>query len=160
MAEHDEQFDTDRASGGTLPDGKYQGNEAAIVTEARIDHNDRDDTYTMIMKFEAEYPVQTQSGERLVRGSIRKWYNLDNEVGRSICAQDMARFGYDSKLSELQKACEDEFFIGHRVEIAVKTKPGDERDFVNVYVNKVLGKGVVPAPGAPTNAMGDDDIPF
>ena len=151
MEQYDESFDKERESAtaaGVLEDGPHQ----AQVTESYIDKSD-DGRYTWIVKFQNP------------KGSVRKWYNLDHEVGRSVAASDCKSFGYEGKLSGLEQACEEEFFIGLVCEIKVKTKPGTDRDFTNVYVNRVLGKqdlGDFAADDSPGSSQGnsDDDIPF
>jgi hypothetical protein len=143
MAQFDEEFAIDQQTarrGTNVKDGAYQ----AQVTESRIEENNG--LYAWVVVFSVP-------GE----GTVTKWNNLDHEVGRRVAAQDSKRFGYEGKLSELDQACEREDFIGLICEIKVQTKPGDERDFVNVYINRVLGKGEMPEPGA---ASTDDDIPF
>jgi hypothetical protein len=160
--EFDDQFESDKEA-GTLPDGTYG---MARVTEARMEHDEETDQWTMVWKFESEY---ADANNNLVQGSIRKWWNdignPDNAQGRQFLAKDMKRVGYEGKLSGLQDACESEQFIGLEVEIAVKTKPGRERDYTNVYINR-LSPGAVSAGGpefVPTGAgssAADDDIPF
>lgn len=140
------------SGGPMLKDGRHQ----AIIAEARIEHDQQGDRYSMVWQF------------RNKNGSIRKFFNLDHEVGREIAAQDSALVGYEGKLSGLQAACEEEFFIGLVCEIGVKTKPGTERDYTNVYVNRCLGQGDLadyePAEGeavaAGQSVTDDDDIPF
>lgn len=140
MAQFDEEFDKERARGGQLGDGKYQ----AQIVEARVEENNG--LYSWVINFQSP------------DGRIRKWYNLDHEVGRRIAAQDLSKFGYNGKLSELETPCEEGFFIGLMCAITVKTKPGEDRDYVNVYLDRVLGKGDLPDEAAP--ASQDDDIPF
>jgi len=151
MAQYDEQWEEDkeRPTPGQLPDGKYQ----AAVNECRIEKDD-DGTYTWYIKFQNQ------------EGAVRKWTNLDHEVGRSVAAKDAKIMGFEGKLSGLNAACEEGLFNDLICEIVVKTKPGNERDFTNVYINRVLGKGdpndFEPAAveaGAGTSAT-DDDIPF
>lgn len=156
MKQYDEQWETDQATTpGMLPDGEYKGNNAAQITESVI--SERDGAYSWSLKFTAEYDVQTDSGASRARGSVRKWYNFDHEVSRSIAAQDAKRLGYFGPLSGLEKACMDGQFDDLVCEIKVETKPGTDRDFTNVYINKVLGKSeAVAAAASPT----DDDIPF
>jgi len=149
MEQFDEQWEEDKTRSGVLGDGSYQ----AAITEARIEQDDNG-RFSWMLRFQAK------------EGSIRKWSNLDHEVGRSIAAQDAKRLGYEGKLSGLEEACESEFFLNLVCEIAVKTKPGSgDRDYTNVYINRVLGKGNAeeyePAEaGATTGSGSDDDIPF
>jgi hypothetical protein len=154
MKEYDEQFVKDAAESGILADGKYVGAE---VTEARLEQNSEDETWTAVMKFVVE-------GE----GAVRKWYNLDNEYGRTFLAQDTRKMGYQGPLSEIEKQFKDEAFIGMICDVTVKTKAGDGRDFTNVYVDRVHGKGADVTPsraggdGGPAGGgtADDDDIPF
>lgn len=155
MEQFDDQWDEDREKERpgfvTLRDGKHQ----VLCTEAKIIEND-DSTYTWQLAFQNK------------DGSIRKWNNLDHEVGRSVAAQDAKMMGYDGKMSGLEEACESGVFNDLIVEINVKTRAGDERDFTNVYINRVLGKGD-PADFAQQteseeissgSSVADDDIPF
>jgi hypothetical protein len=159
MQDFDEQFEADKDA-GTLPDGTYS---PAAVTMARIERQD-DGQVNMMWQFEAEYDVNGTT----TSGTIRKWWNdlanPENDQGRKFLAKDMKRVGYEGRLSELEAACESEQFIGLHVEIAVKTKAGETRDYTNVYINRL-------APGSPTaggepaavgagKSMADDDIPF
>lgn len=147
MAAHDEEFQSQMDQSGTLPDGPH----TATISENVLSQSDFG--WSLMLRFQSE------------DGSIRKWYNLEDEEKRGWAAQDMRRLGYDRKLSELDQACENNYFIGLVCEIAVKTKPGTERDYTNVYVNRVLGRGNTSAlatasatPGGATPP--DDDIPF
>ena len=155
MESFDEEFeaakDKPRPGGVILPDGRHQ----AIITEARIEHDSVGDRYSMVWQF------------RNKQGQVRKFFNLDHEVGREIAAQDAALLGYEGKLSGLEEACESEFFIGIVCEIGIKTKPGADRDYTNVYVNRCLGQGdlddYVTEQTEDTPARSsvvDDDIPF
>ncbi len=129
---------------GILPDGTHQ----AQIVESRVE--ERDGRFAWVIKFSND------------KGSINKWNNLDNEIGRKIAIQDADDLGYTGPLSGLQKACESEIFLGIVCEINVKTKAGKDRDYTNVYLNKVLGKRALPEPGSvPASTAGtDDDIPF
>jgi hypothetical protein len=162
MQEHDEQFETDRESGGTLPDATYS---PATVTEARVEPQD-DGSYNMMWKFEADYEIDGKP----TTGAIRKWWNditnPENVDGRKYLARDMKRVGYEGPGSSLEEACEQEVFIGLNCEIAVKTKSGQERDYTNVYINR-LSPGSPSASGDPVGVGAggsepatDDDIPF
>lgn len=142
MAEHDEKFQSDQQKSGDLPDGKYQ----AQIVQNLIQESDGE--YSLMFRFQTS------------EGNTRKWYNFDNDIGREIAAKDTKMLGYEGPLSGLQDAVDKDFFIGIICEIATKTKSGEDRDFQNVYINRVLGKGDLPEGGevAPTGA--DDDIPF
>jgi hypothetical protein len=161
MADFDDQFDADKEA-GTLPDGTYS---PARVIEARVEQQE-DDSYNMVWKFEAVY--DDEAGNEIT-GSIRKWWNditgTDEKAinGRKYLAKDMKRVGYEGRASGLLQACENEDFIGLECEIVVKTKPGDTRDYTNVYINR-LSPGSASASGEPVAAGAavgaDDDIPF
>lgn len=163
MEQFNEQYEADRESGGLLPDGTYS---PAVVTEARIEEQD-DGSYNMVWKFEATY--QDASGNDITSG-VRKWWNditnPDNADGRKYLARDMRRVGFEEPATELQDACESEVFIGLECEIAVKTKQGGERDYTNVYINRLSpGSSGAPATdavgaGAGAGTGADDDIPF
>lgn len=156
MKEFDQQWAEDQErTPGLLPDGVYQGENAAQITECLI--QERDGRYSWVIKFEADYTVVKDGKTITGHGSVRKFGNLDHEIGRSIAAQDARRLGFNGKLSELRKECEKGTFDDLLCEIKVETKPGTERDFTNVYINKVLGKGdAATHRSSPT----DDDIPF
>jgi hypothetical protein len=151
METHDEQWEQDQQAPrrGQLPDGRH----SVIITESRIE-KDQSDNWTWVTKFQGK------------EGSIRKWNNLDHEVGRSIAAEDAGMMGYDGKLSGLEEWLEGEGPIDLVCEIAVKTKAGTDRDFTNVYLNRVMGKGTLDDFGGDRDvadasmASADDDIPF
>lgn len=131
-----------------LPHGKHQ----VQVVESRVEQQD-DQRWTWVVKFRNE------------EGSIRKFNNLDHEVGRRIAAEDAALMGYTGPLSGLEEACMAGTFDDLICEINVQPskKQGADRDFVNIYVNRVLGKGepmaAEEAAVADPSATGDD-IPF
>lgn len=124
--------------------------------------------------------VEPQGGERSgwrwalmfanAKGTAWHNMNLDNETGIKIARQTAAVLGYEGSLSGLREACESGQFIDLVCEIKVETKPGNERDFTNVYMRRLLGKaepgaggGEVAVPDAAMDDMppgGDDDIPF
>lgn len=159
MRQYDEEWATaaatPRTQGQMLPDGPHQ----AIIDEARIEQQ-RDGRWTWNIKFQNKL------------GSIRKFQNLDHEVGRDIAAKDAVLLGYDGPLSELQTACESGMFLDLLCDIKVKRKPGAEREFVDIYVNRCLGKAASPEDYKPVGAADadpgtqgqpdytDDDIPF
>lgn len=130
-----------------MPDGKHQ----AQVVESRVEQQD-DGRWTWVVKFKNE------------EGSIRKFHNLDHEVGRRIAAEDAALMGYTGPLSGLEKACMAGEFDDLICEINIKPskKQGADRDFKDIYVNRILGKGepLAADEAAPTGVGLDDDIPF
>jgi hypothetical protein len=131
--------------GGMLPDGDYQ----AKIIESRVEMSDWDE-WQLYLKYE----------DLGGAGEIRSWDSLQHEVGRSIAAERTKRLGYDGTLADLEAAVVAGDFIDLVVDIRVKTKKGDTRDFKQVYVNRCYGKagdGGVPEPSAPVD---DEDIPF
>lgn len=157
MAGFEEEWTEAQENAGTqrlLPDGDYQ----AIITEARVEKSDWDE-----WQFMCAYSVPGVGGRR-------SWDSLEQEVGRSIAAERSKVLGYDGPLAGLQQACESEMFIDLVVDIKVKTKAGDTRDFTSVYVNHCHGKATeeqkaqlaqhTAGVGAGTTTDDDDDIPF
>jgi hypothetical protein len=116
---------TDRP-GGTggpmLPDGQHQ----AMIVEANVEQRQSDEHWQLFMKFQNR------------QGVVRKWSDLDHEVGLRVAKADVALLGYEGNLAGLEAACKS--FIGLVCNIAVKTKPGTERDFTNVYINACVGQ--------------------
>lgn len=156
MAEFDEEWETNAAEPrrqvGMLKDGRHQ----VIIDEARVEKvNDR---WVWNVKFQNK------------EGTIRKFGNLDHEVGRDIAAKDAKILGYTGKMSALEEACQSGFFIDLVVEIGVRRKQGTEREFIDIFVNRCLGKGnpeeykpTSDAESGATAGVGegvDDDIPF
>lgn len=144
--------------GPELKDGEHQ----VLLVAADVRQRQSDDHWQLYFKF------QNRSG------SIRKWSDLDHEVGLKVAKADAVRLGFpeDGKLPALEAACAG--FVGQVCDIRVKTTPGNERDFKNVYLNAVHGPAADPstfdldpslvgtgdaAPAASTSAA-DDDIPF
>lgn len=146
--------------GPELKDGQHQ----AMVVEAKVTQRSSDDHWQFYLKFQNQ------------EGSIRKWSDLDHEIGLKIAAQDVALLGYDGELAGLEKACERGKFLNLVCGIGVKTTPGQDRDFRNVYVNRCMGlaedpsmfelsaeaAAAAPVSGAPVASAppADDDIPF
>lgn len=154
MQGFDEQWEADQKRGGQLEDGEY---DQARLVECRVEQSEKTQAYQWYFKFEAE----VVSGDTTYTGAIRKWTNLDGEIGRQIAAQDAKRLGYNGPLSGLDEACESGMFQDLICAIVVKTKPGQDRDYTNVYINRVHGKGSVSqASTAPATSATDDDIPF
>lgn len=148
MAEYQEEWAEAQDSAGErgmLPDGDYQ----ARITESRVEKSSWDE-WQLYLKYE----------DLGGAGSIRSWDSLQHEVGRSIAAERTKKLGYEGEITGLEAACEAGEFVDLVVDIRVKTKAGDTKDFKQVYVNrcygKVGGEGVPEASATPT----DDDIPF
>lgn len=169
MAEHDEEFEQaqekerpQRGSYNQLPDGKHQ----AMIDICRV------------AKYDERWVFEINFTRP--EGTVRKFNGLDSDVGRDIAAMDSAMLGYKGKLSGLEDWCRQESAIGALCDINIRTKPGDGRDFTNVYLNRVLGlvpddersnwefeqsaaadpdNQYVPA-GAAAGVDPDDDIPF
>ena len=145
MQEFGEQFSQDADSSGILKDGDY----TVAIAESRVERDDANERWVVVLRL-------VDSGGT---GSIRKWYNLDHDVSRRILAGDMRRFGYTGALGDLKEWIEAENLLDVACEIRVQTKPGTDRDYTNVYINRVLGKGVAPLSGTAAQDDGDD-IPF
>lgn len=149
--------------GPLIPDGQTQ----AMVLEADVRQRESDEHWQFYLKF------QNRSG------TVRKWSDLDHEVGLRVARQDAAMLGYAGALPGLEAAAKE--MVGLVCDIAVKTKAGNERDFTNVYLNRCQGQAadratfdVDPeilanhqaAEGAPAGATAaagidaSDDIPF
>lgn len=160
MAAHEETFKSAEPAAGPVvfSDGSHQ----AIITVARVEEGQYG--WQLILGFKGT-DTNTKNP-----ASIRKWHNLPPEGGREqYLAGDLVLLGYDYKergLGEIEKACVDEEFINLVCDIGVKTKPGEERDYTNVFLNRVHGKGdpeafvTAGAPTAETAPITDDDIPF
>jgi hypothetical protein len=156
MAEFDEEFEQAQEQAtdyNELADGPHQ----AIITLCKVEQYE--DRWVFRIKFENP------------NGQVSKWNGLDNEIGRDIAAKDAKRLGYTGKLSGLEEWCESEAAINLVCDIKVVTNPGNERDFKNVYINRVLGPGNPedfkrhagpgePGEGGFGGAAADDDIPF
>lgn len=137
------------SGGGRLTDGTHQ----TIITELRVEKNDYG--FAMVGRFQND------------KGSIRKWWTLPpTDAQMPYYKTDWLMLGYDGPLSKLEEWCETEAAIGLICEIYIKTKPGEgDRDYINVYINRALGRGDLDNfGGAQTAAAGtgavDDDIPF
>lgn len=147
----DEAWDEAQEKAGqftVLPDGSYQ----ARVTESRVEEATWGETQ-FCLKFE----------DTAGAGSVRIWDSLEHPVGVAIAAEHAKALGYTGKRAGLVTACENGEFIDLICEIRVKTKPGEKRDFQQVYINRVLGKAAAgeTLPDAGFAAPDDgDDIPF
>lgn len=166
MAEHDDSFkEAEPASGPPVfSDGKHQ----AAITLARVEKSQKYDQWQLVLGFRGTDTNTSQPA------SVRKWHNLPPDEGREdYLAGDLAMLGYDYRergLSGIEQACIDEEFLGLLCDIGVKTKSGAERDYTNVYLNRVHGKvdieqyrGAEAAEGTDGYVPGvdaDDDIPF
>lgn len=130
----------EQAPGGTLPDGDYQ----AKITISRVELAPWDE-WQFSLRFED------------VNGAGGVWLNcgLGDAERVKFTAGVAKRLGYDGPVTELKAACENGQFDDLVCAIRIKTKPGEKRDFTNVYINDVLGKSA-----AAVAASSDDDIPF
>ena len=145
MAEYQEEWSEAQDSAGErgmLPDGDYQ----ARITESRVEKSSWDE-WQLYFKYE----------DLGGAGSIRSWDSLQQDVGRSIAAERTKKLGYEGEITGLQGACEEGEFLDLIVDIRVKTKTGETKDFKQVYVNRCYGKSG--SEGAPAGTA-DDDIPF
>jgi len=111
-----------------LPDGVYQ----ATVIEARVETTDWGNLQ-LVMVFEALTGLSKG-------GTIRKYYNLEDERGQGWLKQDLSTLAFDlGKLSALPQFTPA--LIGKAVEINVVRKDvpkedGTTKTYVNVYINK------------------------
>lgn len=145
----------------TLPDGAYE----ATITEASVDDTEWGATQ-LTLRFQADYPY----GNETRQGTITKWLTLDSaqmadedirKRNLGMLKRDLQTLEYHGKPSELERKAGG--FVGARVEITVKTKKGTEREWRNVYVNRLVEKApprAETAQEALVGAAGDDDIPF
>lgn len=149
FAEFAQEFETewqaDLKGAGVLPDGDH---EAELVT-CRVERT-TDGRWTWLMVFRNE------------GGSVRDWNNLDHEVGRRIAAEKAAKMQLDiESFADLEAAGEGA--VGQVYRITVETKPGDTRDFTNVYMRGHVGVGGQYAQeekSEQASKLADDDIPF
>jgi hypothetical protein len=162
MAEAEEAYlEAEAASGPPLfSDGKHQ----AALTLCRVENGQFG--WQLVLGFRG---VDANTGKP---ASIRKWHNLPPEPGREgYVKQDLNMLDYEGPLSGVEAWCISEAAIGLLCDIGVVTKPGEARDYTNVYINRVHGKVDVDtyAGGPPTEDAGvggsgglqaDDDIPF
>jgi len=130
--------DGQEAVSDNLPDGNYQ----ATLTQCRIDRRDDGSEYWFLL-FEHEGKT------------VPKFNNFDSEIGAKISGQDAKALGYHGPKDGLADWCATEAAIGLICDIKVKTKPGETRDYQNVYLNRVHGQTSERAAVA-----NDDDIPF
>lgn len=145
MAEYQEEFEgipeEGFATGPEIEDGTHQ----AVISQSR-----------MVAKEDRRWWLLEFTGTS-TQGMINRWFDLDNEIDRSMMKKTAIALGYRGESFD---AIVDEVLAGRfddlEVEIFVKTKAGDKRDFKNVYVNKAYGtkQDVAAAPAA------DEDIPF
>jgi hypothetical protein len=157
-----QQFDEEAAEGaarqGTysrLPDGRHQ----VIIAEYRMEQDDGE--YTVTAKFQNK------------DGSIRKWYNISRDgdqgrIARESLLGDSRMLGYEGELSDIEEWIESGAPLDQVCEIYVKTKAGQDREFTNVYMNRVVSAQGDPedfkteggGDFAPSGGVIDDDIPF
>ena len=146
MQEYAEQWDEARTGGSQLAEGIYQ----ARIKVARVEYSDRFETWQFFVVFED----LNGSGEQPM------WYDLQHEVGAALAKRVSMDLGWEEAaepgaLLKLKAVAEEGYFLDKIVEIRVKDKPGDERVFKQVFINKLLGTAK-PSDGTPT----EDDIPF
>jgi len=133
LAQYDEEYEQTEGSGRTalFTDGKHQ----AVIATARVEWNENRNTWQWFLNFRG---IDSRTRKPARAG---KWTNLPPEEGRGIYLRDdLDMLDYHGKPSELQAACESGYFIGLVVDIGVVTKTGDERDFTNVYINRLYEK--------------------
>lgn len=142
VSEYDGEWNELPEPNAQLPDGSYQ---ATVVGSRTVTANE--ERWWVL-------DLRDVNGA----GEVTKWSSFDNEVGRRVIKNDSVLMGFDgSGFQELIAAIESGSFDGLVVDINVKTKPGEKRDFTNVYINRSYPRGEQPTPAAQT---ADDDIPF
>lgn len=152
MAEYAEQWDEAKLGGNNLAEGIYQ----AKIAIARVEQSQFDDAWQFFVVYE----------DLAGSGSQPMWYNLEHEVGASLAKRVTRDLGWEradqpGALLELEEACQSGFFEDLIVEIRVRDKPGEERVFKQVFINKLLGRGADSQAAMPTGGKADDDdIPF
>jgi hypothetical protein len=137
------------ADGDRLPDGDYT---ATLIDSyvATAPWDDNVDQWTQEWQADFEFDGEKRTG------TIRKWLTLNDQARFKYAKRDLQTLGYDGRLSELPGRAP--MLKGSVAEINVATKQGDTKQFVNVYVNRLVGKVELPddAPAADE----DDSIPF
>lgn len=152
MKEYAEVWDEAKLGGNQLAEGVYQ----AKIAIARVEQSQFDDAWQLFIVYE----------DLAGSGSQPMWYNLQHEVGAALAKRVTRDLGWDradepGALLELEETCQSGFFEDLIVEIRVKDKPGDERVFKQVFINKLLGRGENSQAQMPTGKPADDDdIPF
>jgi hypothetical protein len=127
MKEHDQHWTETQEQAqeyAVLPDGDYQ----ALIKIARVEKKDWGWEWALMFN---------DTGGK---GSVWSNMNLDDEMGREIAAKNAKRLGYEGSLSGLEEACGSGLFDDLLVEITVRTKAGEKRDFTNTYIQRNLGK--------------------
>lgn len=150
MQEYSGQWDEATVGGNQLAEGVYQ----AKIAVCRVEPSQFDDSWQLFIVYE----------DLAGSGAQPMWYNLQHEVGAALAKRVTRDLGWEraeqpGALLELEDACRSGFFEDLIVEIRVKDKPGEERTFKQVFINKLLGRGAdsqAAMPATPT----DDDIPF
>lgn len=148
MQEYADTWDEAKVGGRSeLPEGPYQ----AKIKVARVERSNFDDSWQFFVVFE-------DTGGA---GEQPMWYNLQHEVGAALAKRVSRDLGWEEAeeagaLLKLKAVAESGFFLDRIVEIRVKDKPGEDRVFKQVFINKLLGVGE-PSGERPPD---DDDIPF
>lgn len=150
IEEYADQWDNAQAGGSRLPEGVYQ----ARIKVSRVEFSDRFETWQLFIVFED----MGGAGEQPM------WYDLQHEVGAALAKRITRDLGWEGAeepgaLKQLKAVCEEGFFLDTVCEIRVKDKPGEERVFKQVFINRVLGKAA-PDTASSGTPVADDDIPF
>lgn len=151
MAEYSATADeqSHESGGNRLPEGQYQ----AQIKISRVEKSQRFDNWQWFVVYE----------DLGGAGEQPMWYDLENEIGQGIARKVAFALGWedaakDGWLLKLKAVADEGFFLDKVVDINVRWKPGETRDFAQVFINKLHGDGV---PGGRTAApLDDDDIPF
>lgn len=146
MADYADQWDEASTGGNQLAEGVYQ----AKIGVCRVEQSTFNDHWQLFVVYE------DLGGS----GAQPMWYDLEHEVGAALAKRVTRDLGWEradkpGALLELEEACQSGFFEDLIVEIRVKDKPGEDRVFKQVFINKLLGRGE----GAQAPPTGDE-IPF
>lgn len=143
--------------GPEMPPGKHQ----ALLVAIQFQPETQDRGEQLFMRFQNS------------RGQAPKWTDIEHEIGGRIAGGDLRILGFTgNSWAEAKAAVESGQFENLVCEINIKVKPGDTRDFRDVYLNACLGVAEDPSffdievgAGATNDQFvpvvpDDDDIPF
>lgn len=134
MAEHEEAYQAAESKAGTplFSEGQHQG----IITIARVEPGQYGWQWVLGLK-----GIDSNTKKP---AAIRRWFNVPpkTEGAAGQLKADRALLGDPDSdyLAKLQASCEAEVFIGVVVDFRVVIKPGDERDFTDIYLNRAYQK--------------------
>ncbi len=136
--------------GGLPPDGVYQAKIARFdLVESEFNGH---------LQLQTEMEIDT--GDHAGRAAST-WHDLEDPERFQYLKGHLQVLGLDTDaaLGDIEETVAPA--LDAIVEIRIKTKRGDQRDYTNVYVNKLLQSGNAQRP-APQQAStdGDEDIDF